>query len=84
MAIADPNVKGLVSILGMASHLLTGMQDNRIMKIEPISQMKARPKGNPLTFGDFVAGVYHTFGKRRAGKIVHLAVALHLIEFRGT
>lgn len=72
-----------VSFLEMARHLLTGIQDNRIMKIEPISQKKARPKGKPLTFGDFVAGVYRTFGKRRAGGIVHLAVALHLIEFRG-
>ena len=53
------------------------------MKIEPISQMNARPKGRPLTFGDFVAGVYHTCGKRRAKGIVQLAVALHLVEFRG-
>jgi hypothetical protein len=60
------------------------MQDNRIMKIEPISQIKARPKGKPLTFGDFVAGVYHTWGRRRAKGIVQLAVAAHLIEFRGT
>jgi hypothetical protein len=54
------------------------------MKIEPISQKKARSKRQPLTFGDVVAGVYHTCGKRRAKGIVHLAVALHLIEFRGT
>jgi hypothetical protein len=53
------------------------------MKIEPISQMKARSRTKPLTFGDFVAGVYHTCGQRRAKGIVHLAVALQLIEFHG-
>ncbi len=53
------------------------------MKIEPISHSKVRPKTPPLTFGDFVAGVYHTFGKRRAKGVVHLAVATHLVEFRG-
>jgi hypothetical protein len=54
------------------------------MKIEPISKNKLRSKTHPLTFGDFVAGVYDTFGKRRAKNIVHLAVSLHLVEFRGT
>ncbi|MGA2543074.1 MAG: hypothetical protein ABSG78_16110 [Verrucomicrobiota bacterium] len=68
----------------MARHLLLQMQDNRIMKLEPIAQIKARSKGKPLTFGDFVAGVYQTWGKRRAKGIVQLAVAAHLIEFRGT
>jgi hypothetical protein len=54
------------------------------MKIETISHSKVHPnKGKPLTFGDFVAGVYDTCGKRRAKGIVHLAVAAHLIEFRG-
>ncbi len=53
------------------------------MKVEPISQLKARPRGKPLTFGDFVAGVYHTWGNRRAKGIIRLAVALGLIEFRG-
>ncbi len=53
------------------------------MKVEPISQIKARSRRKPLTFGDFVAGVYQTWGKRKAKEIVHLAVALHLIEFRG-
>ena len=68
----------------MARHLLIWLHDNRIMKIEPISHCKVRPKTQPLTFGDFVAGVYHTFGKRRAKGVVHLACALHLIEFHGT
>jgi hypothetical protein len=53
------------------------------MKVEPITQMKARPRTKPLTFGDFVAGAYQTWGKRRAKGIVHLAVAVHLIEFHG-
>jgi len=68
----------------MASHLLTGMQYDRVMKIAQISQMKARSRRKPLTFGDFVAGVYQTWGKRRAKGIVRLAVELHVIEFRGT
>ena len=63
--------------------MLPRLQDNRIMKIESISHSKVRPKTQPLTFGDFVAGVYHTFGKRRAKGVVHLAVATHLVEFRG-
>jgi hypothetical protein len=60
------------------------MQDNRIMKIEPISHSKVRPKTRPLTFGDFVAGVYDTFGKRRAKGVVQFAVATHLVEFHRT
>jgi len=47
-------------------------------------QAKAHPRKRPLTFGDFVAGVYHTWGKRRAKGIVQLAVNAHFIEFRGT
>jgi hypothetical protein len=68
----------------MASDLLIGMQYNRIMKFDPISQMKTRPRKGPLTFGDFVAGVYRTWGKRQAKGIVRLAIELHVIEFRGT
>jgi hypothetical protein len=37
-----------------------------------------------LTFGEFVAGVYRTWGKQRAKGIIQLAVAVNLIEFRGT
>jgi len=51
---------------------------------DQISQMKANPRKRPLTFGDFVAGVYHTWGKRRAKGIVQLALKAHVIEFRGT
>jgi hypothetical protein len=72
-----------VSILEMARLLLKRNQDIHDMKIEPISFGKVRSKTQPLTFGDFVAGVYQTCGKRRAKNIVHLAVAMHLIEFRG-
>jgi hypothetical protein len=37
-----------------------------------------------LTFGDFVAGVYHTWGKRKAKGIIDLAIKMHVIKFRGT
>jgi hypothetical protein len=47
-------------------------------------QMKANHRERPLTFGDFVAGVYHTWGKRRGKGIVQLALKAHLIEFCGT
>jgi hypothetical protein len=46
--------------------------------------MKTHPKQRPLTFGDFVAGVYLAWGKRRAKGIVKLAVKTHIIVFRGT
>jgi hypothetical protein len=54
------------------------------MKLEPISQTKPRSTTKPLTFGDLVADVYRCCGKRRAKGIVHLAVALNMIEFRGS
>jgi hypothetical protein len=37
----------------------------------------------PLTFGDFVAGVYKAWGKRKGKGIVQLAIKAHVIEFRG-
>jgi hypothetical protein len=46
--------------------------------------VKTHPKKKPLTFGDFVAGVYHVWGKRRAKGIIKLAIKMHVIEFRGT
>jgi len=46
--------------------------------------MKAHAKIKPLTFGDFVAGVYHAWGQRKAKGIVKLAIKMHVIEFRGT
>jgi len=45
---------------------------------------KARARRKPLTFGDFVAGVYHAWGERQAIGIVRLAIEVHVIEFRGT
>jgi hypothetical protein len=50
------------------------------MRTQPIT---AQPRKRPLTFGDFVAGVYHTWGKRRAKGIIDLAIKMHVIEFRG-
>jgi hypothetical protein len=50
------------------------------MKSRPI---KVQPRKRPLTFGDFVAGVYRTWGKRRAKGIIDLAIKVHVIEFRG-
>jgi hypothetical protein len=44
---------------------------------------KAQPLKQPLTFGDFVAGVYHAWGRRRATGIIDLAIKVHMIEFRG-
>jgi hypothetical protein len=49
-----------------------------------ISPMKGHPGKRALTFGDFVAGVYRAWGKRRAKGIVQLAIKAHVIEFRGT
>ncbi len=54
------------------------------MKAGQILQMRACPRTRPLTFGDFVAGVYQTWGKRRAKGIIQLALKAHVIEFRGT
>ena len=36
-----------------------------------------------LTFGEFVAAVYATWGKRRAPGLVQLALDAHLVEFLG-
>ena len=46
--------------------------------------MQTHPKNKPLTFGDFVAGVYCAWGKRAAKGIIRLAIKTHIIEFRGT
>jgi hypothetical protein len=44
---------------------------------------KAPAGKKPLTFGDFVAGSYRAWGKRKAEGIIRLAVKSHLIEFCG-
>jgi hypothetical protein len=46
--------------------------------------MKTHPKIQPLTFGEFVAGVYRAWGHRKAEGIVKRAIKMRLIEFRGT
>jgi hypothetical protein len=45
--------------------------------------MKIQSKEKTLTFGDFVAGVYDAWGRRKAKGVVKLAIKMHLIEFRG-
>jgi hypothetical protein len=40
-------------------------------------------KKKALTFGDFIAGVYETYGRRKARGIVRDAVNGHLLVFRG-
>ena len=53
------------------------------MKIAQNLKVKASAKTAPMTFGDFIAGVYKTWGKRKAKGIVQLAVQAHLVEFCG-
>jgi hypothetical protein len=45
--------------------------------------MNGQLKKKPLTFGEFVAGGYRAWGKRRANGIIRLALKAHLLEFRG-
>ena len=45
--------------------------------------MKSQPPKKALTFGDFVAGSYRAWGKRRANGIIRLAIKAQMIEFRG-
>jgi hypothetical protein len=45
--------------------------------------MKTNPPKKPRTFGEFVAGSYQAWGKRRALGFIRLAVKAHMIEFRG-
>ena len=40
------------------------------MKAEHVTQLRANPGRKPLTFGDFVADAYQTWGKRRAKAII--------------
>ena len=54
------------------------------MKIDRISHMKAHQGKRTLTFGDFVTGVYNTWGQRRAKGIIQLAIKMHVVEFHGT
>jgi hypothetical protein len=45
--------------------------------------MKTQTQKKQLTFGDFVAGSYRAWGKRRAGGIIRLAIKARWIEFLG-
>jgi hypothetical protein len=45
--------------------------------------MKTNLRRKPLTFGEFVTGVYDVCGKRNAVGIVRLAIKANLIEFLG-
>jgi hypothetical protein len=45
--------------------------------------MKAPLKKKPLTFGDFVAGSYRAWGKRRANGIIRLAIKTRWVELHG-
>src|ERR1700722_8991236 len=42
-------------------------------------RINVHPRKKPLTFGDFVAGVYHTWGKRRAKGGICLFITKHRI-----
>jgi hypothetical protein len=44
---------------------------------------KAPPPRRRMTFGDFVADAYCTWGNRRARDFVQLALKARVIEFRG-
>ena len=44
---------------------------------------KTKGKDRVWTFGDFVAGAYRAWGRRRAKGLVWLAVNTRLVVFRG-
>jgi len=45
--------------------------------------MKANPAKKQLTFGDFVAGSYRAWGKRKAQGLIRLALKAGVVEFLG-
>jgi G3E family GTPase len=45
--------------------------------------MKTKPKRIKMTFGDFIAAAYRTWGVRRAKGLVWLAVNARLVVFQG-
>jgi hypothetical protein len=68
----------------MARNVLnTRLSYKIVMKVSQISHIKARSGEKPLTFGEFVAGVYQTWGHRKAKGIIHLALEVQMIKFRG-
>jgi hypothetical protein len=44
---------------------------------------KTKIKKRVLRFGDFIAAVYHSWDRRRAGELVQVAVNAHLVVFEG-
>lgn len=44
---------------------------------------KTSSNKKPWTFGDFVAGGYRVWGKRKALGLIRLAIKAHVIEFQG-
>jgi hypothetical protein len=45
--------------------------------------VQANHEKKALTFGEFIAAVYDTWGKQRATGIVRLAINAQLVKFRG-
>jgi hypothetical protein len=45
--------------------------------------MKTNEKERVTTFGDFIAGAYRAWGRRRAKGLVWLAVKAQLVMFQG-
>jgi hypothetical protein len=43
----------------------------------------AKSKDGVLKFGEFVAGAYRAWGRRRAKGLVRLAISTGLVQFRG-
>jgi hypothetical protein len=93
----SPETKSLGRVYKMYMEMNTSSQAEQQMNTtlsnhpgfqpQPMGTKKLRlvhPSKSSLTFGDFVAGVYHTWGKRRAKGIIDLAIKVHVIEFRGT
>ena len=53
------------------------------MNVKQSAKVKPQAKKRPLTFGDFMTGVYKTWGKEKASGIIQLALKLDVVEFQG-
>ena len=53
------------------------------MKLKQSPKVIPQSNKKPLTFGDFVNGVYKTWGQQKAAGIIQLALKMNLVEFRG-
>lgn len=58
------------SVVGFAAHSLSFVRF-----------MEENQKKKELTFGEFIANVFDTYGKQKGGWIVCLAVTANLVEF---